>query len=278
MKRKEGVMKKVLAILASPRKQETARVLSWIEESLTNRGDIAIETIFLPDMHISMCKGCFNCLSRGEKYCPLQKDDVAVIYQKMVEADGLIFATPVYSLQVTAYLKNLLDRLAFVFHRPAFFHKTFLGVVTQGVYGDKKTLQYLNETAKFWGFKTIQGFTATTPPEMLTQEDYTRIKEKAEASANRFYQGLKSTTLPKPSLLDVIIFRMNRTIKPFIKETSPYDYGYFESKGWLSSPYYYDVRLNPIAALIGWVMDKQGKKLGQKIARNYQKAVSEKKA
>jgi NAD(P)H-dependent FMN reductase len=216
-----------------------------------------------------MCKGCFACLERGEEKCPLKKDDAHAVYEKLMEADGVIVATPVYSLQVTAYLKNLLDRLAFIFHRPSMFHKTFLGIVTQGVYGDKKTLKYLNEVAKFWGFKVTTGLTFTTPPSSLTKKDFETIKAKTVLYTNKFYQKMMQPQMPKPGLLDLIIFRLNRSSKPYIKEYNPRDFDYFQEKGWLKAPYYYQTKLNPMLVLVGAIMDKLGKKMGKGVREKY---------
>jgi multimeric flavodoxin WrbA len=57
---------------------------------------------------------------KGEEFCPL-KDDRDVMIEKMTASDGVVFATPNYSFQVSALMKIFLDRLGFVFHRPRFF-------------------------------------------------------------------------------------------------------------------------------------------------------------
>lgn len=258
-------MKKIVAILGSPRKQETAKILSWVEDYFKTKNDVEFSTIFLPDQEIKMCKGCFACLSKGEEFCPLSHDQAISIFQHMLDADGVIFATPVYSLQVTAYMKNLLDRLAFVFHRPSMFHKTFMGIVTQGVYGEKKTLSYLNEVARFWGFRVNKGLTFTTPPNSLTKEDYEKMKTKTQNVSERFYLNILSDKMPVPTAFELFLFRMNRSIKPSIQQESPRDYEYFKQKGWLESDYFYPTSLSPFKILIGWLVDRFGAKIGKQI-------------
>ncbi len=135
-------------------------IVKQFEHRLKELGDIDFEYVFLKDADLKECRGCGACLEKGEEFCPL-KDEKTDIFQKMVYADRVIFASPVYSLQVTALLKNRLDRLAYVFHRPCFFHKTFMPIVTQGVYGVEGVLKYLDKVARFWGFKPCPGLGLT---------------------------------------------------------------------------------------------------------------------
>lgn len=91
-----------------------------VEERMKQLGGVEFEYLFLKDLDLKMCSGCFNCVSKGKELCPL-KDDKAEIENKIMEADGIIFATPVYCENVSGYMKNFIDRFAHVFHRPQFF-------------------------------------------------------------------------------------------------------------------------------------------------------------
>ena len=64
--------------------------------------------IFLKDKHINYCTGCSVC-SMYQKPCP-QKDDAAEIVEKMIEADVIVMATPVYFYAMSAQMKTLIDR------------------------------------------------------------------------------------------------------------------------------------------------------------------------
>jgi multimeric flavodoxin WrbA len=75
----------------------------------------------LKDVDLSQCRGCFGCFVKGEDHCPC-KDD-ASIEQKMHDADGIIFATPVYGMNISALMKTFIDRFSYIFHRPRFFTK-----------------------------------------------------------------------------------------------------------------------------------------------------------
>ncbi len=85
------------------------------------------------------------------------KDDRDVLIEKIMASDGVVFASPNYSFQVSAIMKAFLDRLGFAFHRPRFFGKTFTSIVTQGIYGGGKIVDYLDFVANGLGFNTVKG-------------------------------------------------------------------------------------------------------------------------
>jgi len=66
------------------------------------------EKINLQDKKINFCLGCMDCQNDGG-VC-VQKDDVADILEKMVRADVLVMATPIYFYNMDARLKALIDR------------------------------------------------------------------------------------------------------------------------------------------------------------------------
>jgi len=67
-----------------------------------------VELVTLAGKTISLCDACYSCRRIGGK-CHL-KDDMQDIYTKLLEADGIIFGTPVYFWTVCAQAKVLIDR------------------------------------------------------------------------------------------------------------------------------------------------------------------------
>ena len=103
-------MKKVLAVIGSPRKNGNTHVLvSRILEGMSNEG-ISTETIFLNDLNIKECDGCHVCW-KSER-C-VKKDDMSNLYNKIIESDAIIFGTPVYWYAPTALMKGFIDRFVY---------------------------------------------------------------------------------------------------------------------------------------------------------------------
>ena len=66
-----------------------------------------VEKVSLKDKTIGFCKGCLACQKTGN--CVIQ-DDAGEIVEKMLHADVLVFATPVYYYEMSGQMKTLLDR------------------------------------------------------------------------------------------------------------------------------------------------------------------------
>lgn len=103
---------KVLAINGSSRKNgNTAIALNTILEELEKQ-EIETEMIQLAGTTINPCKACFTC--GGKNNCTFNNDIFAEIFEKMVNSDGIILGSPVYSADVSSNIKALIDRGAVV--------------------------------------------------------------------------------------------------------------------------------------------------------------------
>ncbi len=263
--RKEGnkikseQIKKVTAFIGTPRKHATYQGVQEFEENLKliAKEKIDFEYVFLNDYTLKNCIGCKSCFDKGEEFCPL-KDDRDVLLEKMNHSDGIIFATPNYAFQVTALMKNFLDRLSFIIHRPHFFGKVSTAIVAQGIFGGASIVKYLGFVGRRLGFDVAKGcyLTALEPRTKLEQKKITRQITKA---ARRFYKDLYRTKLPTPSFFKLMLFRINRTSIQEILNEQYRDYQYFKEKGWFGSDYYYDVSLGVIKKSAGRFFDFLGK-------------------
>jgi multimeric flavodoxin WrbA len=102
------VNKKVLVLSSSPRKGGNSDLLCDRFTSGAKESGNNVEKIFLKDKKINYCTGCGTCINRG-KNCS-QKDDMAEVLDKMVAADVIIMATPVYFYTMCGQMKTLIDR------------------------------------------------------------------------------------------------------------------------------------------------------------------------
>ncbi|MBC2723358.1 flavodoxin family protein [Desulfosporosinus sp.] len=253
---------KIVVVMGSPRKLETLKVVQRFEEKLVAQCEVTFNYIFLKDVCIKPCLGCFICLEKGEEFCPQRDDDRVKIFDLMTKADGVIFASPNYSLQVTALMKNFLDRMAYVFHRPCFFHKAFIPIITQGVYGGEQIIKYLETLGSFWGFNVTKGVLVTTPPGVKLPAEETKIERKITEGVHRFQKTLTGNPSPKPSIKKFIIFNLVCAFKPYGPKDR--DYNYFKDKGWLEASYYYETKLPLIYRMIGRLVRTKFSKEGAK--------------
>lgn len=100
--------KKVLILSGSPRKGGNSDILCDQFMLGAKETGNTVEKIFLGDKKINYCTGCGAC-SIHRKACP-QNDDMAGILEKMIEADVIVMATPVYFYTMDAQMKTLIDR------------------------------------------------------------------------------------------------------------------------------------------------------------------------
>lgn len=105
---------KVIGINGSARKDgNTAILIRTVFEEL-NRNGIDTELIQLPEVKINpcrMCEGeeCLVCMQKGA--CVFSNDDFHTIFEKILEADGLVLGSPVYGADISSKMKIFIDRL-----------------------------------------------------------------------------------------------------------------------------------------------------------------------
>ncbi|MCC0680852.1 flavodoxin family protein [Clostridioides sp. ES-S-0005-03] len=100
--------KSVLVLSASPRKGGNSDLLcdQFMQGALESKNQV--EKIFLKDQDVKYCIGCGVCYEKGGN-CS-QKDDMEEILEKMIKADVIVLATPVYFYTMNAQMKTMIDR------------------------------------------------------------------------------------------------------------------------------------------------------------------------
>jgi len=257
---------KILVIMGSPRKGNTFRACEEFREHLQTICPAEFEYVWLKDSRIEPCTGCFVCFSRGEDKCPSRDDDVHLIEQKMLDADGVIFASPVFSWNVTGQMKTFIDRISYTGHRPRFFGKKAFFLVTTGIMGADDVLKYMKTTAWAWGFECAGTVGLITPNGVVPRyraEINTNLLKKA---AERFSAGLLRASPGRVSIMDVIHFYGMRGNFSQMESVSPADYQYWKSRGWLSTDahWFLDVPLNPLYRAIGKIIELHGERAFRK--------------
>jgi multimeric flavodoxin WrbA len=100
---------KIITIFGSPRKKgNTAKVLSMFEGNVERMHEV--ERINIAQYKVGGCLGCLKCQERkGEPGCA-QNDDALTIFDKMIQADAIVYASPLYCWSFTSQIKPLIDR------------------------------------------------------------------------------------------------------------------------------------------------------------------------
>ena len=134
----------IVGICGSPRQQATEHVL---KDALLMLENLGFETKFFTvrGKNIGYCTHCDYCLTNKE--CAF-KDDMQEVYALLKEADGIIFATPVYNGGVSAQTKAVMDRCraAVAADKNFFKHKIGMGIALGGdrVGGQEAALQQIH--------------------------------------------------------------------------------------------------------------------------------------
>ena len=115
--------KKVLAISSSFRKGSNSEALADAFLKGAAEAGYDTEKVCLGDKNIGFCRGCLACLKTGR--CAFN-DDAVEIAEKMLKADVLVFATPVYYYSVSGQLKTMLDRANPLYGQNYAFRRVYL--------------------------------------------------------------------------------------------------------------------------------------------------------
>lgn len=264
---------KIVILIGSPRKKDSFNICEKIGFVLGDK-NVQLDYIFLNDYKIQDCKGCSMCFKKSEKLCPCN-DDLNLIRKKLIQAEGIIFATPVYAYQIPAPLKRIIDRMAFLFHRQQLVGIPAIIVVTSDGGGYKEVSKYMKMTVSGWGCNLIGTINVISPMYYENKKDtsawgydesyHNKIDSNIKRISNRFRENIENDTIKSPSFYDLFMFNCLRS-KTF---TSKADYDFWNKKGWLNSSYFYDVKLNVFKKIFGntlrIMIDFAGRKLKNKV-------------
>jgi len=218
---------KIILISSSPRKQRSNTFILACEV-LKGASDKSLksEIIHLCDYKINFCRHCEQC-HRKIMDCPI-KDDVAAINKKILDADGIIFASPNYINQVNAPMKALFDRASHFIHCKRLLNKYALAVVSSGGGWDKSVLDYIKYYANICGAKYSGGVSSRVPvTKDKLKEAYVLGKKLAE-DINK-----KTKYSDQQKFIEAGIRYFGKIIEERKKDWKE-EYLYWKDKGWLA--------------------------------------------
>jgi multimeric flavodoxin WrbA len=121
---------KILGILGSPRRGGNSEILLKAFLQGAAAGGAEVEEVDLRDLKISPCLEIYHCFKDGT--CPI-KDDMRELYDKLLAADVVALASPVFFYGVSAQTKAFIDRTQALWARRYMLKQDFPGGQRQGV-------------------------------------------------------------------------------------------------------------------------------------------------
>ena len=151
---------KILAIHGSPRTiRSTTRQLT--QSVLAGAAEAGADTdlIDLCDLRVTPCTACEGCSFNG--VC-VYDDDVPALVQRMKDADGIIFASPVYIDNISGQMKIFFDRLADIIHYQVLSGKYGCSVASTHTSGGDGIVAYQNHVLNYLGVIAVGGISVAT--------------------------------------------------------------------------------------------------------------------
>jgi multimeric flavodoxin WrbA len=181
----------------------------------------------LGELNLGQCKGCYACIARGEDKCPL-KDDRDLVVNEMLDADGVIFASPVYVNHISGLMKCFIDRIGYESHRPRFFGKQAMVMAVCGGFGADKAVGYLGDIVTTFGFSVVSKLELQASTKSAGETALNR--QKAASAFDALVAGIESGQRNPPELQQVIMFHMFNAISEAHPDRFPADRRYYQDK------------------------------------------------
>jgi len=227
----------VAVIHGSPRKGNTYRATKIFMDGLAKCGDVRYSEFFLPESIPVFCAGCGLCHSGPHEKCPHAKY-VAPIFDAVINADALIFATPHYgACSMPGAMKNFFDHLDFlvmnIAPRSEIFQKKAF-VITTGA-GSAAAIKPIKNVLKHFGINRVYSIGIRMfidKWDKMPEKKQVRFEKKLRRSAKKFYR------LPKkiPYISTVFMYHMSKFIlKKYVGEGN-YPYEYWKENGYFKKP------------------------------------------
>lgn len=177
-------MKKIFVLIGSRRKEGNT---TYFVKQITNRLDkekFEVEYAYPQDFNIVPCMGCCECFYRTE--C-VNKDDLNVLHEKILESDLFVIASPVYMHYFTADLKLIIDKSSWWAHTLRLQGKPVVVLSTCGTNGHDTVIKSLGEIMSYMGGNVIACANAAMIPNQLDNEEWMkRISVEIAGRINKY--------------------------------------------------------------------------------------------
>ncbi|MFX1497970.1 MAG: flavodoxin family protein [Promethearchaeota archaeon] len=178
----------IIILHGSPRKNKNSDTLvKYLINGVNKNKDHQIKHFYLNDLNISPCQGCLTCATSINHRCAIQ-DDMQEIYSSYIDADIIVFATPMYWGYMTAQLKTVMDRMEALAWEH-FYHKHFVVIITYRHHFES-TAAFFERIAPFFDIRLDFIICQTYDPSSQKDIPIEKLKDKLEEAYNL---GIKLT-------------------------------------------------------------------------------------
>lgn len=223
----------VVALNGSPHAGigNSAMMIEMLRPTLESQG-LALEVINLAGKDIVYCQGCGWCMEKGACWI---KDDHREIIERLLAADAVILASPVYFFHVTAQMKAFLDRCLAFGHKPRTTWKPGLAISVAAAVGEVETAEYLGGVMKAFGAFPVGRLTAlaTGPGGFLGKEV---VQSRADDLAAELARAVKEKRRYPATGHDLIFYLFMKDLVAAHKDSvMGHDYKHWQDCGLLES-------------------------------------------
>jgi multimeric flavodoxin WrbA/putative sterol carrier protein len=219
---------RVVAVNGSPHEGlgNTSQMLAMLGENLSREG-LELEEIFLSQYQIGYCTGCATCLETGGCWV---RDEYKTVMRRVLEADAVILASPVYFFNVTAQMKTFLDRSLGYGHRPRADWKPGLVLSVSAGKGETWVAEYLGRVLRTFGAFPVGKFTAIAvgPGEFLGRE---AVEARAADLARDLARAVKEGRQYPPTDQDLSYWQFMSTLVKENRDLMAADYEHWQESG-----------------------------------------------
>lgn len=232
---------KIAVIYSNARKGSTYHCVQIFKEALAKENAVDYTEFTLPADMPHICLGCFSCFEKGEGQCP-HAGFVQPIVNAILEADGIILSSPVYSLDASCAIKSLFDHMCYLWisHRPReeMFNKAAMVISTTAGAGVRTSVKTLRKSPRYWGVKRIYGFGMAVRASRwahIPDKAKRRITAKLTKRAKQFNRAIVDRDTLKPRLFIRLMFPfMGKMIGGYAPDSLLHrDTAHWKQRGWL---------------------------------------------
>ncbi len=192
------------------------------------RGGPDLVVVNLTELDIGYCVGCGLCIEKGQCW---QADDHAGVVEKLLAAQAVVLASPVYFGQVTAQFKTFLDRCLVLGHQPRpGGRKPGLAVAVSAGMGETAVADYLAGVLRVFGADPVGRFTAlaTSPGEFYGKD---LVEAEGRELGRRLARAVKEKRRRPASDHDLFFYLFMRHLVSDNRELMRADYRHWQETG-----------------------------------------------